>query len=74
MDTENLLTVREAAERLGVSESAVRNATLDGRLPCVSRFGRKLILTEDLEAYRRRTQPGGVKLRGRPPRTEEKTA
>jgi len=63
---ETFLTVREAADALGVSESAVRNATLEGRLPSVQRFGRKLIDAAALEEYRQRTQPAGVPPRGRP--------
>jgi len=66
MDTEHLLTVKEAAERIGVSESAVRNATLEGRLPFVVKFGRKLIEQDALAAYQARTQRDGIKPRGRP--------
>lgn len=73
METDTLLTVQEAAKKIGVSESAIRNATLDGRLPSVWRYGRKLIDAGELEAYRERTQPGGVKQRGRP-RKEPATA
>lgn len=68
MDTETLLTVQEAALRIGVSESAIRNAMLQGRLPFVAMFGRKLIEQEALSTYQRRTQPGGAKARGRPPK------
>ena len=68
MDTETLLTVKEAAQLLGVSESAIRNATLEGRLLCVTKFGRKLVSREALSEYKERTQPGGIKLRGRPRR------
>ncbi len=63
---ENFLTVREAANRLGVSESAIRNATLEDRLPFVKKYGRKLIEICELESYRARTQPEGEKQRGRP--------
>ena len=66
MDTEALFTVREAAGKIGVSESAIRNATLEGRLPFVVKFGRKLIEQDALAAYKARTQPRGVKSRGRP--------
>lgn len=66
MDTETLLTVKEAAQRIGISESAIRNATLDGRLAYVVKFGRKLVEKEALDEYQARTQPEGVKLRGRP--------
>jgi excisionase family DNA binding protein len=56
----------QAAQRLGVTESAVRNATLEGRLPFVRVFGRKLLTMEALEEYRQRTQVDGVAPRGRP--------
>lgn len=72
MDTENLMTIKQAAKELGVSENAIRNATLDGRLPFVAMFSRKLIQRADVEAYRRRSQPDGVKLRGRPRRMDRK--
>ena len=70
MQIETLLTVKEAAASLGVSESAVRNATLEGRLPFVRRYGRKLIEAGELESYRRRTRPAGVKPTGRPRRSK----
>ena len=66
MDTEKLFTVQEAAIRIGVSQSAIRNATLQGRLPFLMKFGRKLIEQEALAAYQLRTQPDGIKPRGRP--------
>lgn len=71
MDTEDLLTVREAAIKIGVSESAVRNATLEGRLVFVRKFGRKLISRDALAEYQERTQPNGVKPLGRPQRRDD---
>lgn len=71
MDTESLMTIREAAEKIGVSENAIRNATLDSRLPFIVKFGRKLITLEALDEYKIRTQPEGVKLRGRPRRSNQ---
>ena len=66
MDTENLLTVQQAARLLGVDDNAVRIATKEGRLPYTHALGRKVIHRADLESYRQRTQPGGAKSRGRP--------
>jgi len=66
MDDQNYVTIQEAAANIGVTETAIRNATLDGRLPFIRKYGRKLIANDDLEAYRRRTQPLGVKTVGRP--------
>jgi excisionase family DNA binding protein len=68
-----LLTVQESAAQIGVSETAIRNATLEGRLPFVRLYGRKLIEPVALEAYRQRTQPKGVKQRGRPKGGKETT-
>lgn len=70
MEADELLTVQEAAEWLGVGDTAVRNAMLRGRLPFVRRYGRKLIALPELAAYKERTRPG------RPPKQteqEEKT-
>lgn len=74
MDTDALLTVHEAAEKIGVSDSAIRNATLDGRLPFVVKFGRKLIERDALIEYQRRTQPDGQKSKGRPRAAEPVTS
>ena len=61
-----MYTVQEAAGWLGVGETAVRNATNQGRLPFEVMYGRKLIRLSDLEAYKTRTQPEGGARRGRP--------
>ena len=66
MDNEMLYTVRETAAKIGVTESAIRNATLQGRLAFIVRYGRKLISEADLQDYQRRTQPEGKKTSGRP--------
>ena len=66
MDAETLLAVQEAALKLGVSESAIRNATLEGRLPFVQKFNRKLIEEAALLGYQQRTQVGGDKPKGHP--------
>ncbi len=66
MEDETLLTVREAAAELGVSESAIRNATLQGRLNFIHKYGRKLISQADLIAYRERAHGDGPIGAGRP--------
>ena len=68
MDTEKLMTMNEAAAQIGVSLSAIRNATQEGRLPFVNAFGRKLIERAALAEYQARTQIDGVPPRGRPAR------
>ncbi len=72
MEAEVLLTAREAAEELGVHVGTVHNAFQDNRLPFVALYGRKLIRRADLEAYKQRTRPDGVKPLGRPRKSEQK--
>jgi len=70
MPSNDYLTVRQSALKLGVSETAVRNATLQGRLPYSVLYGRKLVATVDLQSYKDRTQPRGIKSVGRPPKNK----
>lgn len=67
---ETLLTVQQAATELGITDGAVRLALSQGRLPSIEKFGRKLIERADINAYRQRTQPDGVKKAGRPRKGE----
>lgn len=53
---------------LGISQAAVRNAIYEGRLASVKLYGRPLVSRADLDAYKQRTQPDGVKKTGRPRR------
>ena len=46
-----LLTVDEAAERLGIGRAAVYLAISEGRLKSVMRYGRKLVPSDALEDY-----------------------
>ena len=69
MDTsQQLMTVPEVALELGVTQTAVRNAVYENRLPSVKMYGKPLIARTDLDAYKQRTQPSGVKKVGRPKR------
>lgn len=68
---DTFLTVQEAAASLGVTDGAIRLALSQGRLPSVKKYGRTLVARSDLDAYRRRTQPGGVKRVGRPRKGQE---
>ena len=63
---DTLLTVQQVAAELGVTDGAIRLALSQGRLSSVEKFGRKLIERADMDAYRQRTQPDGVKKAGRP--------
>lgn len=70
MEPETFMTVKDAAARIGVTEAAIRNATLEGRLSFTVMYGRKLIAVKDLEEYQSRAHPGGKKPKGRPRRAE----
>jgi excisionase family DNA binding protein len=66
MSDEELITVQEAAQELSIHEATVRKAFQESRLPYIEKYGRKLISRTDLNAYKQRTQPEGVKKIGRP--------
>ncbi len=66
MRTESYVTVQEAASLLDVHQQVLRKAIWDGRLPSTTVFGRIVISLSDIEVYRARTRPDGVKPRGRP--------
>ena len=55
---ENLLTITQAAERAGMSESGLRNAMQRGKVKVQERFGRQVIALEDLDAYRATVKMG----------------
>jgi hypothetical protein len=55
------LSVAAAAERLGIRDSAVRTAVLDGRLPAWMKDGEIRLAPESVDSYQ-------VSRRGRPPR------
>jgi excisionase family DNA binding protein len=66
MRPERFVTIKEAAEMLEVTRSAIEQAIWGGKLPSQTVFGKIVIDRADLEAYRARTRPDGVKPRGRP--------
>lgn len=57
---EELLTIQEAAARIGVTGAALQHATLHGRLPFVRKHGRSWIELTALLAYQARACPGEV--------------
>ncbi len=71
MPDEELITVQEAAQELRIHEATVRKAFQEKRLSYVEKYGRKLISRIDLDAYKRRTQPEGIKKVGRPRKRQE---
>ncbi len=73
MDIEQLVTIKEASQELGVTITAIHNALNEGRLPFTVVFGRRVIHRDDLEAYRARTQPDGIKPKGRPRKQPDTT-
>jgi excisionase family DNA binding protein len=66
MANDQLLTTQQAAERLGITDSRVRQLVLEGRLPA-QKFGHlNMIREQDLELV------SDIK-RGRPPKKDKKT-
>jgi excisionase family DNA binding protein len=49
----DFLTIPEAAFRLGVSKVAVYQAVKEERMPSTVRYGRILVLPDDVDAYAR---------------------
>jgi len=60
------LTVPEAAAALGVQAVTIWTAIAEERLPAQVIYGRKVVAKSEVEAYRSRTQPEGMPLKGRP--------
>jgi excisionase family DNA binding protein len=61
---DGLLTIKDAAARVGLSETAIRSAIDRGRLPAKTVLGRLVVAQDDLDAYRETTR------RGRPAKGE----
>ena len=73
METENYLTIPQAAKELGLAESTIHNALYEGRIAFVKLLGRKAIARAEVDRYRARTQPEGTKMRGRPAGSKNQT-
>jgi len=68
-DDPEFLTVRQVADKLLITPSAVRAAMTEGRLPFTITYGLKIVHRADLDDYINRTRgPDGDKPRGRPPK------
>ena len=67
----NYITAAEAAVILDVHPATVRHAVQGGHLRAIKHFGRVLLDPADVEAYKVRTRPDGVKPTHRPPRPPE---
>jgi excisionase family DNA binding protein len=66
MKLTELITVQEAASLLNTHPQAVLNALREGRMQVKKVLGRIVLQRSEVEAYRMRTRPDGVKPRGRP--------
>jgi len=66
---DDLITVPEIMEALGLSQARVWKALDDGTIPCVVKYGKRLASKSDVEAYKMRTQPDGTPRVGRPKKT-----
>lgn len=64
-----LLTVEQAAERLGMHPASVRKAIAQGRLKVAERVGKRLILIAEAEVERYASTPRDKG--GRPPKVSE---
>jgi excisionase family DNA binding protein len=51
MDTDELLTVQQVADRKGITRLAIYKAIREGRLASVEYFGRRLVKVADADAY-----------------------
>ncbi len=65
-EQEEMLSITEAAERIGVPRNTIKSATRRQLLPSVKMHGIILIRASDLETYRQEMRPEGVPRRGRP--------
>ena len=64
VQTDELVTVREAARRRNVSRAAIYQAIREGRLKCVQVAGGGVVLsTREVDAYTPRARTHGQKLR-----------
>jgi len=70
----DVLTLPQVAASLGISESAVRAAVAQERLPSLTLLGRRVVKRDDVEAYRGRTQSAGKPRPGRPRGTTQPLA
>lgn len=64
MDTKELLTVQQVADRKGITRLAVYKAIREGRLPSQKVLGRVVVTVADADAYN--PQHGGSRGGGRP--------
>lgn len=63
---DELLMVPQVAIELNVSPPTVYIAMREGRLPFVTKYGKRLISRTALAEYKARTRPTGEKPTGRP--------
>ena len=73
METDELITINEAADILGVKPGSVYTAIRQDRLTCTILYGRKLLKREDVQNYMQATRPTGEKPKGRPKGSLDRT-
>jgi predicted site-specific integrase-resolvase len=70
-NTNDYMPAAVAAERLGIRRSALYAAIKRGHFHPVDVYGSGWVSVEEVEAYRRYTQPDGKKATGRPRKVRE---
>ncbi len=73
MNTDDLLTITEAASALGISRAALYDAIQNGRLAAVTVLGKQVLRRADVAAYEPRSyrdRPGGKSKGGRRKQTD----
>ena len=63
--TSRLLSIRECAERLGMSEMQLRELARQGKLPASKQAGRWVVDSGEIENVRPLRRPGPKRVRGR---------
>ncbi len=66
INTSDFMPVAVAAQRLGIRRSALYAAIQRGHFHPVDVYGSSWVSADEIEAYRRYTQPNGEKPKGRP--------
>jgi hypothetical protein len=73
VETDDYMSVKDAALSLCVSPGALRLAIHEERIPSELVFGRRVIKRSDVEEYRQRTQPDGQPVKHRPKGATDRT-
>ena len=66
IETDDYMSLREAAEEIGVTPSTLSVSILRGNLEAIKPWGSYLVLRTSAAEYKARTQPDGIPCSGRP--------